>query len=117
MNNAKNSPPRRLQGQIQEILREAFHPSRLEVINESDQHAVPAGSETHFKVLIVAEVFGPWTRLERTRAVMSRLENLMKSGVHALSLRALSPEEAARGLADGFVSPPCAGARSSGSGD
>lgn len=109
------APHNTIQHQIREILREAFQPSRLEVINESDQHAVPAGSETHFKVLIVAEVFQGRTRVERTRAVMSKLDSLMKSGVHALSLRALSPEEEANGQAEGFVSPPCAGAEKSSS--
>jgi stress-induced morphogen len=107
------APQNTIQNQIREILREAFEPSRLDVINESHQHAVPAGSETHFKVLIVSEAFEGRTRVERTRAVMSKLDALMRSGVHALSLRALSPEEEAKGQAEGFVSPPCAGAEKS----
>ena len=102
-----------IQVQIEGILRDAFQPTRLEVINESHQHAVPRGSETHFKVLIVADAFANGTRVERTRNVMARLEPLMKSAVHALSLRALSPDEESRGLAEGFISPPCAGARAS----
>ena len=42
---------------IQTKLAEAFDPEHLEVINESGSHNVPAGSESHFKVVIVANAF------------------------------------------------------------
>ena len=34
-----------------------MQPSHLEVINESHMHNVPRSSETHFKVVVVAEAF------------------------------------------------------------
>ena len=37
------------------IGRQAFAPLHLEVTNESHMHSVPAGSETHFKVIVVSE--------------------------------------------------------------
>jgi len=36
-------------------LTQAFTPVHLEVLNESHMHAVAKGSETHFKVVVVAE--------------------------------------------------------------
>ena len=38
-------------------LEKAFSPNHLEVINESASHNVPAGSESHFKVIISADFF------------------------------------------------------------
>ena len=38
-------------------LEDAFQPSLLSVENESHRHNVPADSETHFKVVHVAERF------------------------------------------------------------
>lgn len=35
----------------------SLQPSYLEVINESYMHNVPKGSETHFKVIVVADTF------------------------------------------------------------
>lgn len=40
--------------QIEEKLRTAFDPVFLEVVDESYRHNVPAGSESHFKVVLVA---------------------------------------------------------------
>lgn len=42
---------------ITRTLQANLQPVHLEVINESHMHNVPAGSETHFKVLVVAEQF------------------------------------------------------------
>ena len=42
---------------VVEKLKKAFSPSHLEVINESGSHNVPAGSESHFKVIIAAKFF------------------------------------------------------------
>ena len=38
---------------IEEKLRAAFQPVFLEVVDESYRHNVPAGSESHFKVVLV----------------------------------------------------------------
>ena len=42
---------------IREKLIGALAPVHLEVVNESGQHNVPAGSETHFKVVVVSSAF------------------------------------------------------------
>ena len=46
-----------MQSTIQEKLSAAFQPLNLEVINESDNHNVPPGSESHFKVVLVSKAF------------------------------------------------------------
>ena len=38
---------------IEDKLRRNFDPLHLDVVNESYLHNVPAGSESHFKVMIV----------------------------------------------------------------
>ena len=84
----------------------------LEVTNESDQHNVPKGSETHFKVLIVSEAFDSVSRVDRHRKVHAILEDELLCGVHALSLRTLTPAEWTVSGGVGFESPLCAGGES-----
>ncbi len=43
--------------QIEAKLRAAFEPAYLEVVDESYRHNVPAGSESHFKVVLVSDRF------------------------------------------------------------
>ncbi len=78
---------------IQRKLQEAFEPTHLEVVNESFMHSVPAGSETHFRVLVVSSRFQGLSRVDRQRLVNQALSSELKSGVHALGQRTLTPEE------------------------
>ena len=75
--------------EIEARLTAAFRPSRLEVINESHRHAGHAGDdgsgESHFRILIRAEAFGPMTRVARHRAVQAALGDLNQR-VHAIVL-------------------------------
>lgn len=70
-----------------------FHPSQLQVINESYMHSVPLGSETHFKVILVAESFIGQRQVQRHQAIYACLAEELKSGVHALALHTFSPDE------------------------
>ena len=91
---------------IHDALVETFAPSALEVINESDNHSVPRGSETHFKVVVVSEAFAGQTPVARHRAVNKAVAGIK---VHALSIQACTPAEwSERG---GVIppSPPCLG--------
>jgi len=71
----------------------AFAPTFLEVTNESDQHSVPPGSETHFKVVVVSTSFAGLSRVDRHRRVNSTLADLLANGVHALTITSRTPEE------------------------
>jgi BolA protein len=83
---------------IRQRLTAALAPSRLDLIDESAFHAGHAGAraegESHFRMLIVTGMFTGKSRLQRQRMVFAALADLMRTDVHALSITALSPEEA-----------------------
>ena len=62
-----------LQQQITQKLAAAFNPVHLDVINESSGHNVPAGSESHFKVVVVSDRFDGVALLQRHRLVNAAL--------------------------------------------
>ena len=78
---------------VVEKLKKAFSPNYLEVINESASHNVPAGSETHFKVIISADFFCDKSAVKRHQAIYSELSAELKNPIHALSLFVYSPQE------------------------
>jgi BolA family transcriptional regulator, general stress-responsive regulator len=82
---------------IAEKLTKAFAPARLDVVDESHQHAGHAGhregGETHFRVYIVAEAFRGKSRLERHRMINATLVGELECGVHALAIHASAPGE------------------------
>jgi BolA protein len=100
---------------IEEKLEAAFAPEVLEVLNESHNHSVPKGSETHFKVVIVSSAFHGRSRVDRHRLVNAALADLLASGVHALTITSRTPAEWA--TAHGSVvaeSPACLGGSKAG---
>lgn len=81
---------------IRERLTAAFEPERLEIEDESHQHAGHAGARDgrgHFNVTIVSPAFAGLSPLQRHRAVYGALGGLMETEIHALSIRALAPGE------------------------
>ena len=80
-------------------LRDALSPSRLDIHNESDRHVGHAGhdgsGESHFRITVVAERFVGQSRLQRQRLVYDALAEELAGPIHALSLRTLTPQEAA----------------------
>ena len=90
-------------------LGEGLLPVHLEVINESHMHSVAPGSETHFKVLVVSEAFEGLGLVDRHRRVNELLRDELGGGVHALSIRAMTPSQWGRSAAPEFQSPKCLG--------
>lgn len=98
-----------MQSQLERKLSESFNPMHLEVINESYMHNVPEGSESHFKVLVVAEAFENQARVARHRLVNEAVAEELQAGIHAFSINAMTPAEwFDRGGAT-TESPPCLG--------
>ena len=94
---------------LERQLRERFNPDHLDVQNESHQHNVPAGSETHFKVVVVTERFEGLSLVARHRAIHEAAGDLLAQGIHALSIQAHTPEQwEARG-GNVAASPRCRG--------
>ncbi len=88
---------------------EALDPAHLEVLNESASHNVPAGSESHFKVVLVSDVFRDKTLLARHRLVNELLGDELNGPVHALSLHALTGDEWFDRGGESKPSPECLG--------
>jgi BolA protein len=82
-----------LQFRIESKLRDLLAPLVLEVINESSEHNVPPGSESHFKVVVVSAAFAGKSLVERHRLVYEALSDEFRDGLHALSVTSRSPEE------------------------
>jgi BolA protein len=84
---------------IRRKLETALSPERLEIVDESHLHKGHAGhrpeGETHFRVTVVATAFAGRSRLERQRLITAALREEMGNPIHALSMKALTPEEAA----------------------
>ncbi|WP_294766417.1 BolA family protein [uncultured Rhodoferax sp.] len=79
--------------QLEARLRERLAPSRLEVIDESYQHAGHAGANgtgfgTHFRVRIASQLFTARSRVARHRLVYDALQDFMDQGLHALAIEA-----------------------------
>lgn len=83
---------------IEEKLQTALNPQSLEVEDQSHLHAGHAGAreggESHFAVVVVAEAFQGISRLARQRLVNAALAEELAGPIHALSIRAMTPEEA-----------------------
>jgi BolA protein len=89
-------------------LTERFAPAYLEVTNESGNHHVPPGSETHFRVVLVSDTFAGARLLARHRLVNATVAEELAGGVHALALHTYTVAEwEARTGAP--VSPACLG--------
>ena len=83
--------------EIDRRLTSALAPARLAVIDDSAHHAGHSGhdarGESHFTVEIVAEAFAGRSRVERQRMVNAALAELLAGRVHALAIRARTPDE------------------------
>jgi len=74
----------------------SLSPSVLEIHDDSADHAGHAGAAGgggHFSLLIVSNVFSGVPRLARHQRVLREVADLLPHPVHALSIRALAPEE------------------------
>jgi len=78
---------------IREQLQPALSPTHLEVTDESRMHNVPAGAESHFKVVVVSESFAEHSLVARHRLVNKALQEEFESGLHALALHTWTPRE------------------------
>lgn len=75
---------------IRERLQQAFSPTHLEVIDESDQHIGHAGHQgggRHFAIVIAAECFNSISRVDAHRQVYSLFSDMMPEQIHALRIK------------------------------
>lgn len=85
------------QTEMEELLTEAFTPTRLAVINDSAKHHGHSGDdgsgESHFTVEIESAAFAGVSRLMRQRLVNKALGDIPGTRVHALAIKASAPGE------------------------
>lgn len=81
--------------EMENLLRAAFAPTRLEIVNDSAKHSGHSGDdgsgESHFTILIESAAFAGVSRLERQRMVNRALGDIPGQRVHALAIRAEAP--------------------------
>ena len=94
---------------IEQTLSEALDLQHLEVIDESGNHSVPQGAESHFKVVAVSPDFQAQSRINRHRTVNGLLQTEFDRGMHALAIHAYTETEWQDRFGEAPMSPPCAG--------
>jgi len=81
---------------IEQRLRAALEPEHLAIADDSAAHVGHAGAREggHFTVHIVSSAFAGKTPVQRHRLVNAAVADLIGREIHALSIRAWTPEEA-----------------------
>ncbi|WP_299735578.1 BolA/IbaG family iron-sulfur metabolism protein [uncultured Endozoicomonas sp.] len=74
-------------------LNDTFPISFLDVMDESHMHNTPPGSESHFKVVIVSELFKGKLPVKRHQLIYGALADEMRDSIHALALHTYTPDE------------------------
>jgi len=102
-----------IESTITDKLAGEFNPQLLQVTNECYMHSVPAGSESHFKVVIVTDQFAGKRQVQRHQAIYAVLADELAGPIHALALHTFSADEWAESQGRAPDSPQCLGANQS----
>lgn len=78
---------------IEQLVHQHLTPHYLQLEDESKNHHVPQGSESHFKLTLVSSTFDDLSRVARHRLVNKLLQDEFNQGLHALSLHLFTPKE------------------------
>ena len=79
-------------GKIEILLREAFSPAYLQVIDDSAKHAGHVGAKQggHYNVIIVSAAFEGKKLIDRHRMIYQAVDPI-KNLIHALAIQAKTP--------------------------
>jgi BolA protein len=94
---------------IEQKIKTALSPSRLDIINESHMHNVPPGSESHFKLVVVTSAFESLSLVQRHQKINIILAKELKEDIHALSMETHTDQEWIQRSGRTFESPQCHG--------
>ncbi len=74
---------------------EFLNPVKIDIKDQGHLHVGHAGAKSggHFDLLIVSNDFEGKTQVERHKIIYEALGVLMKTEIHALSIKALTPSE------------------------
>jgi BolA protein len=73
-----------------------LEPQRIRIVDESARHAGHAGARSgggHYLLTIVSPRFAGISQLARHRLIYDALHEMMHKNIHALSVKAYTPEE------------------------
>ena len=82
---------------IRDRLTAALSPTQIEIEDQSAAHAGHEGAKSgggHYQLTIVSEAFAGQSLIKRHRLIYGALGDAMESEIHAISIRAFTPEEA-----------------------
>ena len=81
---------------IRKELEDRFDPTELLIKDQSHLHAGHEGAKDgrgHFDVTIVSAAFEGQNRVQRHRMVYDALTQLLRTDIHALRIKAFTPDE------------------------
>lgn len=84
--------------EMRRLLEQALAPTRLEIQDDSAQHAGHPGARSgqgHFTIRVESGAFEGKSRIERHRMVYAALGDMMRTEIHALSIQAELPHNPA----------------------
>lgn len=73
-----------------------LEPEKIEIVDESARHAGHEGAKSgggHYLLTIVSRRFSGKSAVARHRLVYDALQEMMHKNIHALSVKAYTPEE------------------------
>ncbi len=81
---------------IEKRLRDALSPTLIHIVDESHLHVGHEGAKTgasHFALTIVSEKFAHLSAVKRHQLVYEQLKDLIPKEIHALKIKANTPQE------------------------
>jgi len=74
---------------------DSLNPIKIEIEDQGYLHVGHAGAKSggHFKLIIISECFKNKSLIERHKIIYDTLGSLMKTEIHALSIKAHSPND------------------------
>jgi len=78
--------------QVENLIREELPDAEIEVIEE--EHEDERSDGAHFGVVVVSEEFEGMSKIDRHRAVHDALGDSLGGEIHAVEIRAQTPDEA-----------------------
>ncbi len=83
---------------LTDLIRErlaGFNPAELHIADDSHRHAGHAGNGGggHITVTIVSSHFSGKSRIMRHQSIYQALQDLIPGRIHALSIKAMTPDE------------------------
>lgn len=80
---------------IEKTLKSALNVDHLELINQSAAHGghYNGDGESHYSLLVVSSNFAGKSRINRQRLINDLLKEEWQNGLHALAIKAHSPDE------------------------